>query len=57
MVKDLDTVAEVARQAGVAAPMTRAALDLYHRLRDRGHAEDDITVLCTLYDDSDEVDR
>ncbi len=51
MLKDLDTVSDVARRAGVPAPMTATALALMRRLADDGHANDDITVLCRLYDD------
>ncbi len=51
MLKDLDTVSDVARRAGMPAPMTAAALALMRRLADEGHADDDITVLCRLYDD------
>jgi 3-hydroxyisobutyrate dehydrogenase len=51
MLKDLDTVSDVARRAGVPAPMTETALALMQRLADAGHGDDDITVLCRLYDD------
>ncbi len=50
MVKDLDTAADVARAAGVPAPMLSQALALMRLLTARGHGADDITVLGKLYE-------
>jgi 3-hydroxyisobutyrate dehydrogenase len=49
MVKDLDTAADVAREAMAPAPMLSQALSLMRVLMTRGHALDDIGVLGRLY--------
>lgn len=49
MLKDLDTVADLARGAEAAAPMTALAAELYRLLVQRGHAEADGTAIAMLY--------
>lgn len=49
MIKDLDTVWDVAREAGVPVPMTSQALELMRMLANKGLAGADITALNKVY--------
>lgn len=51
MVKDLDTVWDVARQAGAPVPMTATALGLMRQVVARGEANEDIGILSKVYGD------
>ena len=49
MAKDLDTVWDVAREAGVPVPMTATALSLGRQMLAQGHGDKDISVLVKLF--------
>jgi 3-hydroxyisobutyrate dehydrogenase-like beta-hydroxyacid dehydrogenase len=51
MVKDLDTVWDVARQSDAPVPMTATALGLMRQIVARGEAHEDIGVLSKVYGD------
>ena len=50
MIKDLDTVAEVARAADAPLPMMSTGFELMRLLVARGHAHDCLTAACKLYE-------
>lgn len=52
MLKDLDTVWDVAREANAPIPMTAQTLELFRLLSSKGYADEDITVLTKLYNDT-----
>jgi 3-hydroxyisobutyrate dehydrogenase len=49
LLKDLDTIAEVARDTGTPAPMAGMARELFRMLAARGKGEEDPAALVTLY--------
>ena len=49
MLKDLSAAEALARSESVELPMTRAALEIYQRARDRGLIHQDIAALFSLY--------
>jgi 3-hydroxyisobutyrate dehydrogenase len=49
LLKDLDTIAEVARDTGTPAPMAGMARELFRMLDARGKGEEDPAALVTLY--------
>jgi len=49
MLKDLGAVDELARAHGEDLPMTRAALEVYRRVRERGLLHEDLAALDQLY--------
>lgn len=49
MLKDLDTVAALARETTTAMPMTAMALELHRLMVQRGHGDEDGAALATLY--------
>jgi len=51
MLKDLETVQDLARQTGSAMPMTAMATELHRLMVQRGHADEDGTALARLYRD------
>lgn len=50
MVKDLDTVADVARSVNAPLPMMSAGFALMRLMMAHGHAHDCLTAVCTLYE-------
>jgi 3-hydroxyisobutyrate dehydrogenase len=50
MVKDLDTVADVARSVNAPLPMMSAGFALMRLMMARGHAQDCLTAVCKLYE-------
>jgi 3-hydroxyisobutyrate dehydrogenase len=50
MVKDLNTVADVARTVNASLPMMSTGFELMRMLVGRGHAEDCLTAVCKLYE-------
>ena len=50
MVKDLDTVADVARAVGAPLPMSGTGLQLMRLMMARGHGEDCLTAVCKLFE-------
>lgn len=51
MLKDLDTVADVAAKAGAPLPMMSEAHSILRLMASHGHAYDCITAICKLYED------
>ncbi len=51
ILKDLDTVVELARQTNSAMPMAGTAAELHRLMVQRGHADSDVTALAKLYRD------
>jgi 3-hydroxyisobutyrate dehydrogenase len=51
MVKDLDTVADVARSANAPLPMMSTGFALMRLMMAHGHAHDCLTAVCKLYED------
>lgn len=49
MVKDLATVRDTARKTGTPIPMVALVAEMMQNLMNRGHGDDDITVLSKLY--------
>jgi 3-hydroxyisobutyrate dehydrogenase len=49
LLKDLDTIADVARDTGTPAPMAGMARELFRMLAARGKGEEDPAALVTLY--------
>jgi len=50
MVKDLDTVADVARAANAPLPMMSTGFELMRMMMARGHGQDCLTAVCKLYE-------
>ena len=51
MVKDLDTVADVARAIDAPLPMASTGLQLMRLMMARGHGADCLTAVCKIYED------
>lgn len=51
MLKDLETVMDLARETASAVPMTAMATELHRLMAQRGHADEDGTVIAKLYRD------
>lgn len=49
MIKDLDTVWDVAREANMPIPVTTQVLELFRMLASKGHGDEDATALTRLY--------
>ncbi len=52
MLKDLSAAEALGRSEAIELPLARAALDIYHRARERGLLDNDIAALFSLYRDA-----
>ena len=52
MIKDLNTVQDLARATGTALPITGTAAELHRLLAAHGHGQDDVTAIMKLYGDA-----
>ncbi len=52
MIKDLNTVQDLARATGTALPITGTATELHRLLAAHGHGQDDVTAIMKLYGDA-----
>lgn len=52
MIKDLNTVQDLARSTGTAMPITGAATELHRLLAAHGHGQDDVTAIMKLYSEA-----
>jgi 3-hydroxyisobutyrate dehydrogenase len=50
MVKDLNTVADVAHAVDAPLPMMSTGFELMRMMMARGHAQDCLTAVCKLYE-------